>query len=888
MNVKKDFPPSPPPRPTVTRELLIEVLDEALKVVDETNQFVENEIENSRTIPSLDTPKFKPQSGRTDDSTIMKIISNETHQNITFSDNDDPYLYSVKGRMDTTRSLQDTSSDSLDAFFARPIKISETEWVTNGALNVTIDPWTLFLGNPRVSNRMTNYNLLRARLRVKVVINGNSFHYGRAMAVYHPQHSRDNFTDLGTTVSLVQGSQMPHVFLDPTTSTGGELCLPFFCEKNNVSLPAVEFTKLGRIHIISLNNLRHANGAADKATVTVFAWMEDVELNMLTSLDMPLVPQSGREVDVANELGIVSGPATAIAKTTANLAEAPVIGPYAMATSRVAGMTATLARLFGYSRPPVTKDPEPYKPVAVSQMATTTVPDCVAKLTVDDKQELTIDPTISGIGPGDPMNIKQIAKRESYLTTFDWNIGEAPEQLLWNSYVAPTLWARDGSAYYFPACAMAALPFKYWTGTMRFRFQVVASAFHKGRLKVVYDPNFVSSNEYNTNYVQIIDIAQKQDFTIEIGNGQHQSLLTSPTPNTSEFQVYRTTPLGPSPTGNGVIALYVVNELTTPDTTAPRDISVNVFVSMGDDFEVFVPDNRFQSYTFKPQSGFLPQSGSEQAVNDALVAHEPSPPQQLATDTLGVGTTNHDDLNKVFVGESVKSFRPLMKRYTLHSNLNATFNSDRRVLYGRRTAFPFLRGNVVGAVHTTSSDSKYNYCNTLLLHWVTLAFSGYRGSVRWKIVPQSFLQQDSLPIIHVERDTSNRHYQNGRNAVFTPTNESQMAFQAALNPSLTLPSITAPAGGVRGMALANGYVNPNMEFEVPFYSDDRFVPGKRENYTASFGDIDLNVFDYRIFVRGNNETYFNAYCAAGEDFQTYFWTGLPKMYFEPAPPSSEA
>jgi hypothetical protein len=268
----------------------------------------------------------------------MKVVANETHQNVGFSDNDDPYLYTVKGTMDPTRSLQDTKGDELSSFFSRPLKISETEWATNSALNVVLDPWSLFINNPRVINRMTNYNLLRARLRLKIMINGNSFHYGRAMALYHPMHTRDDFTTLGSTASLVQGSQMPHVFLDPTTSTGGELCLPFFFEKNNVNLTALEYQNLGRLHIISLNDLRHANGATDKATVSIFAWLEDVELNMLTSLDIAaIVPQSGKEVDEANGSGVVSGPATAISKISATLSEAPYIGPFAMATSKAAG-----------------------------------------------------------------------------------------------------------------------------------------------------------------------------------------------------------------------------------------------------------------------------------------------------------------------------------------------------------------------------------------------------------------------------------------------------------------------------------------------------------------------------------------------------------------------
>jgi hypothetical protein len=65
--------------------------------------------------------------------------------------------------------------------------------------------------------------------------------------------------------------------------------------------------------------------------------------------------------------------------------------------------------------------------------------------------------------------------------------------------------------------------------------------------------------------------------------------------------------------GNGVIGVYVVNELTTPNSTIDNNIEINVFVSMGDDFEVFVPDDYFQFFTFKPpvEGGLRAQSGME-------------------------------------------------------------------------------------------------------------------------------------------------------------------------------------------------------------------------------------------------------------------------------------
>jgi hypothetical protein len=148
----------------------------------------------------------------------------------------------------------------------------------------------------------------------------------------------------------------------------------------------------------------------------------------------------------------------------------------------------------------------------------------------------------------------------------------------------------------FPATAVAAMPFRYWTGTLKYRFQIVCSTFHKGRLKFVYEPNEVDAVEYNTNYMRIVDIAKEQDFTLDIGIGQEVNLLTHHNPGADNVtEVYSTTKYTSNDVGNGVLSVYVVNELTTPNSTVNNDIEINMFISAGDDFEVFVPSNEYQS-----------------------------------------------------------------------------------------------------------------------------------------------------------------------------------------------------------------------------------------------------------------------------------------------------
>lgn len=842
---------------------------------------------------------YPKQSGTTDDNLIMKMSSDEKMQNIKFADQHDPYMYQVDSTMDPTRALMDSDDARLENFFQRPLKIFETEWGTGTTLFETFNPWTNYFSNQRVLNRLANYNLLRCKLHVKIIINGNGFQYGRAIATYLPFASLDTLTrDSGLIrADLVQTSQLPHVFMDPTTSTGGDLLLPYFDYRNNMSVPDNTWDELGSMTLRSINDLKHANGASDKVTISVFAWAEDVHMSVLTTAE-PYSIQSGKEIDEANLKGIISGPATAVAKAAGALKVVPQIAPFAIATEAGASTVAKLAKVLGYSRPNQTKDPEVFNPRPLSSLATTTTPDAAQKLTVDDKQELSIDPRLAGLGSSDPMDIRGIAKRESYLTTFNWTIGTAPESLLWNTRISPVTWAEDGlepTSYMFPACAAAALPFKYWTGTMRYRFQIVCSNFHKGRLKLVYDPVNINSNEYNTNYLEIIDIADKTDFTIEIGNGQATSLLEHHRPGQSSVtELYSTTGYTSKDVGNGVLGIYVVNELTTPNSTVNNDIEINVFVSAGDDFEVFVPDNWFQRFVFRPQSGheiseedikrhYTRQSGNE-TNPDSQNTEEPSAPQQTQSESIGPTLTNHELLGRVYVGESIKSFRALLKRYNLHTSLFHVEDAARYTYAGGYSIYPYLRGAVQGAIHSTNTDGPYNFANSLLLHWVTLAHSGWRGSIRYKFIPRGTYDGTMGLSTYVSRRAgiNSSSYQMTRNVVGQYQSFSSVAASTISQSSPFGVDTDSPFSGVNGMLYSQGNVNPIVEFEVPYYSKHRFEPGKRQNWTQN---INTEMWEYAISMQGSSDFSYDVHCAAGEDFQVYMWTGLPPMYFEFLAPS---
>jgi hypothetical protein len=874
---------------------------------------------------SVETPMLQNQSGEID---VTQSAPYKQEENVEFTDADPGYEYNVEDYVDPTRTLQDSDDASLQNFFSRPLKVASYQWTTTSTFGEVLDPWRTYWENPRVANRIANYKLLRCKMRLKIVVNGTQFHYGRAIAAYEPLEAYNQTSPVTSLIraDIVRASQLPHIFIDPTSSQGGEIELPFFFHKNYLNIPGSEWRDMGLLYLREVNELKHANGATNPVTVSVFAWAEDVSFSVLTSREQnTLDPQAGEkpkpkkkkqtttttgakgpkkkvapgmsqpnETQEANASGMISGPATAVAKVAGALKAVPFLTPFATATEMAANTTAGIAKLFGYSRPTVTVDPEPFKPFAISSLATTTTPDGCEKLTVDDKQELTLDTRIAGVGSEDPLSIKSIASRESWLTSFTWGVGDAPETLLWNCRVSPVLWKESGTgpgkAYHLPACAAAALPFEFWSGSMTFRFQVVKSNFHKGRIKLVYDPEFLASNEYNTNYLHIIDITEKTDFSITIGHGQEKTLLRHLLPGLDGLtEGYSTTVYSSKGPGNGVLGVYIVNELAVPNTTINNDIEINVFVSMGDDFEVYVPVDDIMNYQFY-RSSDAPQALDNQSgevsptstENVAFVADEQdNMPVQLDDCELGPGMQDDADLNKVYTGEAIESFRPLLKRYNLWNIIGPPDSND-AIIFGRWSMFPYYRGYVPGAVNETDPGDDYNYCNSTLLHWVTMGFQGWRGSIRWKFLPRGdFSYCDTYVQRHPHlANDSQASYNFGSAVPFAASNANRRSRKAVK--TNTVPTQT-PTMGMNGHSFRSGAVNRNVEFEMPFYNDERFYPGKQVDYTSAV--LGVETFDFRVFCKGTaNAAEVDVHVAAGDDFQVYMWTGMPRIYYEVGPP----
>jgi hypothetical protein len=729
---------------------------------------------------------------------------------------------------------------------------------------------------------------MRAKLHVKFVINGNGFHYGRLISSYIPLPDEDDFTvdRAFFQQDIVQASQRPHLYLDPTTSQGGDMVLPYFWYDNYLSIPQAEWRQMGDMIIHTLQGLKHANGATDSVTISVFAWAEDVALSVPTSTEPGgLTPQMGKEDEYGK--GIISRPASIVARVAGGLRTAPYIGNYARATEIAANAVDSIATTFGYSRPTNLDHISYYRPTVMGNLANVNVPDSCQRLTLDAKQELTIDPTTLGLGPVDEMTINSVACRESYLTQFPWTVSATTEQMLWQTQVTPYTWAVNllsaEPEMHIPACMFAGLPFQNWYGSMKYRFQVVSSNYHKGRIKIVYDPYGFQSNEYNTNYTYIIDIAEEKDFTVQIGWGSDKPYCTSGAPGAASFVDASTVPYGtidvpitPLNRANGMLRVYVVNELTVPNSTINNDVSMNVFVSAGDDIQFRNPSDVLEAYSYfsTPQMGFEPQAGIEGDVDETS---EPSKPmEQTVEHTILSPVSNTDAYDHVFYGESIVSFRSLLKRYSQHA-FEIPPELDGVVEWNlRKLAFPYYRGYAPGAITTTGTAKQYNYARMTMLNYLTPAYTAWRGSLRWKIASINAIISGSNGIaetpMRVTRDVASQTYSNT-----SVLHGIDQAF------ALTLLQGTKPT--LTGASYTHDNVCPTLEFEVPFQQTRRFAFAKRANWTtvSTLGNAYTVTKLLSKFTTSRMAQ--EHLCSTGEDFSLFFFTGAPIMYYDVAQPA---
>jgi len=796
-------------------------------------------------------------------------------QIVSFADDDAGWAVDIGSSVDSTMNLADnTSSDSLGNFLGRPVTVTAINWVVGAPFLHEFNPWDLFCSDPFVKDKLSNFELLRCNLCVKLTINGTPFHYGRLLASYNPLSGYDQVTVVRNFIDqdLIGASQRPHVFLNPTKSEGGMLHLPYFFRENYMSLTLKDYKDMGKITIKSFGVLNHANGGNTPVTIRAFVWAEDVVLTMPTTL----VSQSGKTKKLGSDeygQGIISKPASAIAKAAGVLSGSPIIGPYMRATQMVATGVGDFAKLFGYSRPPLLQNETVVKPQYVGNTANVDAPENIHKLTLDSKAEVTIDPRVTGLSAEDEMNLLSLVQKESYLTTFNFSSTHALNDLLWQCRVNPSLHGTFQNEIHPTAMAFFMNYFNSWQGSIKFRFQIVKSNYHQGRIIVRYDPNSFGSAvvNYNVNYSRVVDISEEDDFEIVVGWGQKEPFLSVPSMNASNNWFSNSLPRLPIDSNrehNGVLEVNVVNELVSP--LQNQSISVNVYVSMCEDAKFADPvQQRLNAYHLWPEAEpLMGQSGMELKESGEGYCDD-KPGESEKTTTLTKSMPEADQMMNVFYGEIPTTLRELCKRYVLTRSylcpISNWYNTwQQHTLLNKD--LPYQTGfDPLGLdVSTLAGNVTLGYKSPLA--YFMPAYAGYRGAIRHKYVCLG------TTVGAVTR----RHFAGSGNGSVTTTvrhaNTNEIAFLGSPNTAA-------------GTTLQYIPGNNTIQAELPFYSQGRI------GYSRLVRAQDLNCNSHEVLLVGSHQSdsinpVIQDYVAAGEDFSLYFYTGAPILYRYTLTPNS--
>lgn len=777
------------------------------------------------------------------------------------------------------------ANTSLGDYLSRPVEIATLSWTEGTNLDTDIFPWQAYFTKPAIKRKLDNYSLLRCELKVKVVVNASPFYYGLALVSYRPMDGTYNPCVLHggvglETLEFMGRSQRPHIWLRPENNEGGEMTLPFLWHRQYFdATSSAGFADIGMLSFDSISTLLNANSVAGAdCTIQVYAWAENVQVAGPT-LDLAAQAKDEYEDD-----GPISGPASAIASTADKVvdiidATAEATGgaslffrPFATATSMVSSSIGGLARLFGYTNVPVIDDIPAMKNQAFPMMATTSIGTPIDKLTLDPKCELSIDPRISGVDTGDELLVSSFTTRSSYIDEFTWTAARAPDDLLFSMPVSP--WycgvvSASGQTHIqgTPMWAVAKA-FNFWRGDIIFTFKIIASQYHRGRLRITWDPHAsIGASADNTveDYQVIVDINKSKDVRLRVPWAQPVGFTKT---NTTSAQLWSTGAITNSlGSYNGTLTVRVLTEQTSP--VASADVKVAVLVEGAKNLAFMGPRDLDQDEILTP---FIVQAMDQPAESMEYVFG-------------GKPTVDDPNLHLVYGGERVDSVRSLMRRSTLsRKQYYGTGATDTYFTFGRMNRRPLFPGYDPNGIEVASDligvgTYNFNYCYNTYLNWFTACFVGSSGSVIWHLNVESDKAAGTVTFQRTSRAITRTDYVAATGT--SNTNNDAFAYVFMAN--------TVNSGNA-GMVLTNQHTQAGVSALVPQYSRQKFLSNDPTTRVVGDSEDDTNIDNIQIITERydvNDDHFAHAfYVAAGTDYNCVYFLNVPTYYRMASWPSS--
>lgn len=613
-------------------------------------------------------------------------------------------------------------TQDVKAFLAKPYLLASGTFATTDAFPVNIyfqsDIYQYVLKtNTKWYNKLAGNYATRGTLVFTLFINGNRFQQGRYLMAWVPTggcgfYNRALFI-AGHSACLTQAVQLPHVEIDINLDSEARLSIPFVNAAGWCPFVTTTptFLDVGALMIRTYSPLVSPTGSTT-APWALYVHIEDLEFKM------PVVPQSGRNGVRTNRVPRTpvvdseikkSGPASSIlskvSKAANILTGVPLLSSIAAPVSWAADIGASLASVFGWSKPRVVADTTMVSRFVMPKYNNSDTKDTSVKLSVLDSN--CVEEMTGWAGTDlDEMTLNYIASIPAVFNHFTWSTSDALGTLLMATPMSPKFFSvtntYGGNTATFPVpMSFVSNFFSHYRGSIKLTFKIIKTEFHSGRLALSFYPfDYIGSNTApanpslaNTEYLHrdIIDVREGTQFTFTI-------------PYASLYP-YHSIHGNDAPYGK--VYLHVLNPLVAPSSVS-SNVSIYVEASAAEDMEWAYPRSvqEIPTYVVTPQSGKLEN--------------------EIVSGNLGF-SNNFDSLAaaRVAMGERVLSFRQLIKRF------NPLILSNPGAINSYFQGYPYtIFMSTINAGNFLNQPECYPDIYSIIASCYALS----RGSVRFKIL----------------------------------------------------------------------------------------------------------------------------------------------------------
>jgi hypothetical protein len=737
---------------------------------------------------------------------------------------------------------------SLDSFFNRPIEIYKTTIPMSTSWSVVLNVWDIYSKLPSIRAKLRNYAYFRGNLKVRISVSGTPFHYGRILASYQPfdqynetlQYWEDAF-GVNTAFRPMRMNYLSQatgsVVIDVTENKPVEIECPFISTKPmhrlfNTSSTAVigsstsfdDFEEAGSLYLCALNNIESVSSSPSSVYLQVYAYADDVQLGTSTATQIQITTESAeikKKKGKKDErvIGPIENIASRLFDISSALSTVPFIEPYATASSMFFAGLSKVSAIFGWSKPVLIREPAWVRSQPFANGALTIGYDQSERIVLDPLQELTVDPHIVGCD-SDELIISGLANRLTYFNFFDWAHDSVPlTDQIWSCSVTPnlvTFIAAEGLNWVSPTTmAFAVQPFMYWRGDIIFRFEVVCSAFHRGKIAVYYEPNpaqhslISASISLNKQYIKVIDIQETQAFEVRINWASYRPWLLVGGAATGPTWSDPTTVASSFGYANGYIGVVPFTELQSPDNS---DVQVNVYVraenlAVNGLTGANMPNQRKIFSEEELKLGAIAESGTCNISSELTILD------------LNLSTASYNGLCEDYFGEQPLSFRALLKRFVYSNQISiaADTNTTYRTMQLTNQILPI---NLLP--YGTSTPITVNN----LFSYLRYAYLGVKGGIRVRVRPSNNVVIGNYSWVKA----------------------------GLLPPSTAFVNSTAWVAGasyinaarLEGMTTFMPHINAGLCFELPYYSNNLFQISCSDTYQDG-GDPTKDTMSYNYF-----------------------------------------